>query len=337
MKITTSLNSNELSLVNLGLSTTGHSMNKYLSIASMLGLNAPMKMKFKSSIHAALNTCRRAKNQIPIGFMKTRMRNLLVLSTLTVAFLAASSAQAQFTKVDISSKVNVDIKTYTYGHNYQLGGTQLNVNGVPFALAELNSNPNTTGVVQGGGQSQIGQFNYTFSVPAGTYATVLYTLLNSTYGVLGADAGSIVVTGTGGETATLNLIEGYNIRDHNNNNCVNTLSDTTVVPTYFLNGAPTTQSIQTRLDCQELELPESFSGDTIASITFEGDATIPNGAAFPRRIDAGKCSRALYLGPAGCRPVWDNPLASASALIHKSIPKWIEQQNSTGHRNWWSL
>jgi hypothetical protein len=83
--------------------------------------------------------------------MKTRIRNLLVLSTLTVAFLAASSAQAQFTKVDISSKVNVDIKTYTYGHNYQLGGTQLNVNGVPFALAELNSNPNTTGVVQGGG------------------------------------------------------------------------------------------------------------------------------------------------------------------------------------------
>jgi hypothetical protein len=117
-------------------------------------------------------------------------------------------------------------------------------------------------------------------VPAGTYATVLYTLLNSTYGVLGADVGSIVVTGTGGETATLNLIEGYNIRDHNNNNCVNTLSDTTVVPTYFLNGAPTTQSIQTRLDCQELQLPESFSGDTIASITFEGDATIPNGAAF---------------------------------------------------------
>jgi hypothetical protein len=147
-------------------------------------------------------------------------------------------------------------------------------------LAELNNNPNTTGIVQGGGASRLGSFNYTFLVPGGTKATVLYTLLNTTAGTSGSNVGSIVVTGTGGETATLSLIEGSNIRDHNNDGFANTLSDPTVLPTYFLNGAPTTQSIQTRLDRQQLVLPVTFAGDTIASITFEGVADPTTGAAF---------------------------------------------------------
>jgi hypothetical protein len=199
--------------------------------------------------------------------------------TVLLLSLTASSVQAQFTEVDISSQANADLQTYTDGQNYQLGGTQLIVSGVPFALAELSNNPNTTGVVQSG----TGSFNFTFSVPAGAHAKVLYTLLNTAFGEAGVDEGSIVVTGTGGETATLNLTEGYNIRDHNNNIFDNTLSlsTTAVVPTYFLNGAPTTQSIQSRLDRQELLLPGTFSGDTIASITFQGIGQgNPNGSAF---------------------------------------------------------
>lgn len=213
--------------------------------------------------------------------MKTHIKNSILLPVLTTALVTACSVQAQYTEVDISSQVNVDVRTYTSGQNYQPGGTQLNVNGVPFGLAELNNNPNTTGIVQGGGVSQVGLFNYTFLMPAGTMATAVYTLLNTANGSLGVNEGSIVVTGTGGETATLNLIEGTNIRDHYNDGHVNTLTDPTVVPTYFLNGAPTTQSIQLRLDRQELILPGTFSGDTIASITFQGNAQgNPNGAAF---------------------------------------------------------
>ena len=120
-------------------------------------------------------------------------------------------------------------------------------------------------------------------MPAGTRATVLYTLLNTAYGQGGVDEGSIIVTGTGGEIATLNLTEGYNIRDHNNHIFENglALSNTAVVPTYFLNGAPTTQSLQSRLDRQQLLLPATFAGDTIASITFQGIAHgNPNGSAF---------------------------------------------------------
>jgi hypothetical protein len=198
-------------------------------------------------------------------------------ASIIIAVLAATcSVEAQFTEVDIASQANANIQTYSFGNNYQLGGTTLTVAGVPFGLSELNSDPLSTGVVQADGP-----YDYTFSVPAGTQATALYSLVNTAFGSFGVDEGSLVVNGTHGETATLDLIEGDNVRDHNNDGFVNSLSDSTVVPTYFEGGAPTTDGdIQTRLDRQVLVLPASFNGDTIASITFEGDANGGNGEAF---------------------------------------------------------
>src|SRR5665213_2452410 len=142
------------------------------------------------------------------------------------ALVTASALEAQFTQVDISAQANADIQNYSFGNNYQLGGTTLNVAGVPFGLAELGGSSTTTGVVQ---SPEPGTFDYTFSVPTGTQATTLYSLANTAFGALGVNEGSIVVTGTGGETATLSLIEGFNIRDHNDSFYVNTLSDPTVV------------------------------------------------------------------------------------------------------------
>jgi hypothetical protein len=56
MKITESLNTNELSLVNLGLSTTGHTLKKYLliSIAGILALSDPGIAKAQFSITASI-------------------------------------------------------------------------------------------------------------------------------------------------------------------------------------------------------------------------------------------------------------------------------------------
>lgn len=196
------------------------------------------------------------------------------------------TAQAQFIEINLnqSTNVNEDAETYSVPGNYQLGGTQINVNGVPFGLSELNNNPNTTGIVQGGGVSHdtvTGSFSFSFSVPAGIQATALYSLVNSVYGEAGTNEASIVVTGTHLETTTLNLVEGVNIRDCNQASWCNTLSDPTIVSTYFVNKAPATNSIQTRLDRQELVLPDSFSGDTIATITFQGYGQgDPNGSAF---------------------------------------------------------
>jgi hypothetical protein len=208
---------------------------------------------------------------------------------VVVAFLsAASSIEAQaFTEINIGSQVNANLQLYANGANYQPGGTQLNVAGVPFGLAQAGTNANSTGIVQspvGAASSappnNTGPFDFAFSVPAGTRATVLYALMNTAYGVYGMNEGSVVVTGTHGETATLQLIEGVNIRDHNNDDSVNSLSDPTVVPTCFLNGAPTTESVQSRLDCQKLVLPATFTGDTIAAIAFKGEANGTGGQAF---------------------------------------------------------
>jgi hypothetical protein len=212
--------------------------------------------------------------------MKMRFAPLMTAAAL----VTASSVQAQFTEVDISSQANDDIQTYSYGNNYQVGGTTLTVAGVPFGLALLDGTPGTTGVVQSSAHGgPAGSFDFTFSVPAGTQATALYSLANTAWGYYGVNEGSIVVTGTDGETATLTLTEGDNIRDHNNDGYVNTLSDPTVVPTYFQNGAPTTDGYeQTRLDMQTLDLPSTFDGDTIASIQFEGYASgsYGGGSAF---------------------------------------------------------
>jgi hypothetical protein len=220
----------------------------------------------------------------------------ITLVIVLVALVTASSVKAQFTEVNLSSLVNANLQLYTDGQNYQLGGTQLNVGGVPFGLAELSGNPLTTGIVQSTGLGQSptnstgqanpdanGPYEYTFSVPAGTHAAVLYCLINLAYGEAGVDEGSIVVTGTRGEIATLTLTGGINVRDHHFSGFVTTLSDPTVVSTYFTNGAPTTPPATTQiwLDRQELVLPETFSGDTIASITFQGNAQgNPNGSAF---------------------------------------------------------
>jgi hypothetical protein len=206
------------------------------------------------------------------------------------AFLTASTVEAQYTEVDISAQVTANLQQYTFGTEYQLGGSQLNVAGVPFALALAPTDGPSTGIVQSPVTSfasgtangyATGAFDYTFEVPAGTEATTLYSLANTAWGMAGDDEGSIVVTGTRGETVALDLVEGVNIRDHYNGSYVNTLSDSTVVSTYFTGGAPT-ESGDVRLDRQELVLPSSFDGDTIATIDFEGYAngSYDGGSAF---------------------------------------------------------
>jgi hypothetical protein len=207
------------------------------------------------------------------------MNSKMPLTVLVAIFAATTGLQASQTQIDISGQVNADIQTYTGGANYQFGGTQLNVNGVGFGLAELGNSPTTTGVVQTPSDGQL--HPYTFAVPANTYATTLYTLINTAWGGPGVNEGSIVVTGTGGETATLNLIEGFNIRDHFNDGYVDSLTDPTVVSTYFVGGVPNSTGGSDRLDMQELNLPTTFNGDTIASIIFNGIGNgEPNGSPF---------------------------------------------------------
>jgi hypothetical protein len=203
------------------------------------------------------------------------MKKANIITTLVVGAMALS-AHAQYLELNLNSDCNQDLQTFSGGANYPLGGTALSIGGVPFMLGLSNNVAGTTGAVQ----TPSGSPSYTFSVPAGTYASSVYTLMNTSWGENGVNEGSIIVTGSHGETATLNLTDGVNIRDHYNGFFQNTLTDPTVVETEFLNGQ-VNSSGPDRLDRQELNLPSSFNGDTIASITFAGiDHGEPDGDPF---------------------------------------------------------
>ena len=191
------------------------------------------------------------------------MKTSQIITTLAVAIIAFTT-RGQYLEINIASQCNANLQTYTGGTDYQLGGTQLTAGGVPFGLALLGGAPGTTGIIQ----TPDGPVSYTFAVPAGTHATKLYTLINSRWGTSGQNEGSIVVTGSLGETATLDLTVGSNVRDQYAGVYCNTLSDSTVVPTCFINQQPNPTNGVVQLDRQELALPAAFTGDTIASITF---------------------------------------------------------------------
>ena len=102
----------------------------------------------------------------------------ILLGASVLATLALPSAQADFLQVDLSAQANADIQTYSGGSNYQVGGTTLTVGGVPFALTQDGGAAGTTGVVQIY-PTDYTATSYTFTVPSGTHATEMYTLINS--------------------------------------------------------------------------------------------------------------------------------------------------------------
>ncbi len=211
--------------------------------------------------------------------MKLPALPLVPVALVALAF-APILARADFVQIDLGDSTNADIRTYTGGSNYQVGGSTLVVGGVPFNLALNGGTANTLGVVQSGSDNA----SFSFNAPAGTYATSVYLLMNTAWGQFMAPQGTITVTGTLGEITTLQLIEGMNIRDHYGDGFVNTLMDPTVLATYFANGvASSTGSNEgsDRLDRQQILLPSTFDGDSIASISFTAaNPGFPQGAPF---------------------------------------------------------
>lgn len=183
---------------------------------------------------------------------------------LAPGFLLASSAFGVLTNYDLTPYANDNLQTYTNGFMYPLAGSTVTVGGVPFTLSSLGGDPTTTGVVRDGNID--GVHRVLADIPVGQYGVdVLYTLINSAYGSLGAVIGDVTAYGAGGESYTYSLIEGQNVRDHYNGIYVNTLSDATVQSAYFGDGS-------VRLDMQTITLPSIFLTDTLTHVTFSGYA-----------------------------------------------------------------
>ena len=178
--------------------------------------------------------------------------------------LALSPSAAFAGSVDISGLVNADIQTYNNGSNYPLGGSTVNIGGVSFTLTAINGGG--TGVIQTSGND-----SFTINVDQVGVSTV-YTLINSAWGAVGTNNGSLVFTDAASDTYTYNLVEGTNVRDHYNGSFVNTATD--LYGTASFSGG-------VRLDAQQIVLPTAFASSTLTTITFNGiNAVYPTGAPF---------------------------------------------------------
>jgi hypothetical protein len=176
-------------------------------------------------------------------------------------------------QINIDKYVNRDLRNYTNGSDYPPGGTSLTVGGVPFTLA--NYPGGGTGVIQTPSQSNPSSFDVPVTI---ANPSTVYTLINSTFGVLGDTVGSVEFKATGGLDYSVNLVEGQDIRDHNNNVYNNTigqgaLGDVYVASAQFGGG-------QVRLDEQRFALPPSFQSATLTDIILHGTGKFPIGNPF---------------------------------------------------------
>jgi hypothetical protein len=194
-----------------------------------------------------------------------------IVSSVTAGDLAFAS------QIDISGLVNSDLTTYSGGSNYPQNGGSLTVAGVTFQLSTIAPN-NNTAVIQGSTAFGVSE---TYTIPVNLFGIqTVDTLINSAFGTLGTDIGSLVFHGAGGETFTYTLTEGFNVRDHFEDGFVN--SATNLAGTANFGNPPGTD----RLDMQEILLPAIFASATLTSIDFNSFGQGGNGAPFVAAIDA---------------------------------------------------
>lgn len=170
--------------------------------------------------------------------------------TLAAAALLAAAplAHAGYTTLALPS-LDTDIRTATGGAPYLplFPGTPT-FNGTPFQLA-VDANGNTS------------FFGQTMDIPVGVFGvTQAYTLINSTFGQLGAVNGSIEFLGSDGAYLKVDLVQGVNIRDYLNNVFNNSIDGVHAVVAF--------EQDRVRLDEQIVSLPADFADETLATIRF---------------------------------------------------------------------
>jgi len=187
------------------------------------------------------------------------------------ALLSTATAFATQTAVNISAEANT---TWCGDPYYPLccacttmpSGAQT-YDGVAFQIPTVNNA--WFADVAAFGQS--GEVSVTIPVNVKNVKTV-YTLMNTQWGSTQSGLLSITFTGTGKATWTYNLVGGTDIRDQNNDGTTNTID--CALPNTITKTAGSAGTVSAwnngqgqRLDMQIFELPKSFAGKTLVSVT----------------------------------------------------------------------
>jgi hypothetical protein len=186
-----------------------------------------------------------------VEFLTMRRSALLISATFALAALAGSAAADQ---IDISGLTNANLDNYFNGGVYPQNGGPLTIGGVNFNLANSSGG---TGIIQLPGQDFVPS---SVVIPVGEAGvTTVYSIVNSAFGQVGEDIGSLTFTGSGGASFTYDFVEGDNVRDH--------------ATTFFNDSAPNLFASEDfgggdHLDVQQILLPVAFAGQTLTSITF---------------------------------------------------------------------
>ena len=186
---------------------------------------------------------------------------------LGLALTAINAAAQVYTSVALpTDKLNANIGTWTNGAGYAgLFPSAQTWDGVPITLTSNASGNNVFGAGAG-----------VLDLPVSLFgADSVYTIINSAWGQNKATVGSVRFVGTGGLDYTVDLVEGFNVRDHYNNTSAYTddLTDPNSMNVF-------TSSTGVRLDMQTFDLPDSFLTQTLTSIQFTSAGGDPQGQPF---------------------------------------------------------
>ncbi|MCQ8106081.1 hypothetical protein NP590_18370 [Methylomonas sp. SURF-2] len=219
-----------------------------------------------------------------------------VVNNSTYAMPAACSAPPSpslaYFPVPVSP-LNEDITKWSNGSVYagKFNGSQT-LGGIPFELQTDADGDNVFWGTNLNISNFSGSSSLTLTLATNLFgATTVYTLINSAWGNAGSNVGSITFKASNGDTHTVQLVEGVNVRDHYYGSFVNTVSSSAVT----LNVIGTNQSGTAHLDMQAFALPSAFQNETLTSIVFTSTGSSSTGLPFL----AGVTVRAQSLGGSG--------------------------------------
>jgi hypothetical protein len=148
--------------------------------------------------------------------------------------MALSIAPLQAAPVDISGAVNSDITQYNNGDLYPQTGGILVVGGVTFDLATINGHT----------ASALAVFQTINIAVDQSGINTMYALINSGFGTAGSNIGELQFNGSTG-SFVYQLVEGTNVRDHNNDGFENSATDITATASF---ADPQNPNREVRLD-----------------------------------------------------------------------------------------